>query len=294
MNVLPNTCTSKYMYFQIWFGGAAVVYEFYPDVQIAEDFLMNLLLLSVTARLLGNGAARRRMAAASFFGALAHTGLLLASWACPNLRTVWMPAAWAVSILMLKLAYGLPFLGAGARNWPKTLAAFYGSSFFLAGAMEFMSRGVRMGLVLFGTAGLASYGMLRAGAGIYRRLWRSRGQVYEVCLSLGGYSYNLRALLDTGNRLMDPFYHRPVHIVDREALPELDEGKLAGLGLHLIPYHSIGRREGLLPAVVGESLEIRTGEGSRTIVKPVVALSRIPVSGQAYYQMILSAGEAGE
>ncbi len=264
-----------------------MVYEFYLDIQIAEDFLMNLLLLSVTAKLLRRKAGKRRTVLAAMCGALLHTASLLAAWSWPGAFRLWLPAAAVIGALMLKTALNLPIRGERRGEWLGAFAAFYGAAFFMAGIMELLSRGARMGLLLFGTAAAAAYGVLQAGYSVYAKLRQVRGTVYEVKLSLGGSDYQLRGLLDTGNRLSDPIYHRPVHIMDMDVFGEPDEEKLSSMGFHLIPYHSIARQEGILWAVIGESMEIRTEQGNRTVEKPIIGLSRIPVSSRGDYQLIL-------
>ena len=55
----------------------------------------------------------------------------------------------------------------------------------------------------------------------------------------------------------------------------------------LIPFHSIGKRHGLLEAVELPRMEVEVGEEKRVFQKVVVALSEDVVTEKGNYQMIL-------
>ena len=52
--------------------------------------------------------------------------------------------------------------------------------------------------------------------------------------------------MDTGNQLYEPYGHQPVHILKKNAWPELPEPVFKVI---YIPFCSVGNEHGILPAV---------------------------------------------
>ena len=101
----------------------------------------------------------------------------------------------------------------------------------------------------------------------------------------------LRAFYDTGNTLYDPYVQAAVHIVPREIFEALG-GKEAFL-TRLIPFSSVGLRQGLLEAFTVEYLKLGEGDTEITIAPAVLAAAEDTLFRNRPYQMILhcSAGE---
>lgn len=96
----------------------------------------------------------------------------------------------------------------------------------------------------------------------------------------------LPAILDTGNSLKDPFFGKPVNIVETESVEKLllnqDE-----LCYHLVPFSSLGNENGLIPVVRFERIIIKSDRGSLCIEKPFLALYSGKISSGGEYRMIL-------
>ena len=98
----------------------------------------------------------------------------------------------------------------------------------------------------------------------------------------------LTALIDTGNSLTDPFTGEPVSILERTAADELFCGRMPGTdAVH--PYCSVGRKEGILPAVRLEKLCIYE-RGPRWIEAPLVGISEDAVSSMERTWMTYPSG----
>lgn len=111
---------------------------------------------------------------------------------------------------------------------------------------------------------------------------RNDTQLFSLRLYQGGRCVEVLGLWDTGNRLVDPYIHEPVHLLSRT--------KLTCLGVReensrLIPYVSLGRKDGLLQVWSIDKMEYKG-----KIYAPVVvgAAEDILFEGKDY-QMILSA-----
>ncbi len=147
---------------------------------------------------------------------------------------------------------------------------------------------------------------------------------YETELSYGDESIRIIGLLDTGNDLFDPIYGKPVIIAEYSALEplftvhqrnllqvmldtldgkhtsfdkkdsSLENGILRDeedrFNIMMIPYHSIGKKNGMLPAIVMNRVVIFNGDEKIYSEKVYTAVSRESLSKQKEYQVILHRG----
>ena len=137
----------------------------------------------------------------------------------------------------------------------------------------------------FGLALSAAGGMLWTGTVFLKNGITLRNSLYEVTLHYQGKQKTVLALLDTGNQLYEPYGHQPVHILEKNAWPELPEPVFKVI---YIPFCSVGNEHGILPAVRMERMEVRQrGEKIRVLEHPWVAISETPLSVRHQYEMLL-------
>lgn len=153
--------------------------------------------------------------------------------------------------------------------------------------------------------------------------WFRKGkqELYPAELFYGKRSVRLVGLLDTGNDLHDPIYGKPVLVAQYSAVeplltksqakmicsvldtfegkpdtPENDRTAVcdgisheAGeeVKITMIPYHSVGRKNGMLPAILLSRLVIQNGREQVCSEKILAAVSRNQLSRQNEYQIIL-------
>jgi len=116
--------------------------------------------------------------------------------------------------------------------------------------------------------------------------------LYNVTLVCEGVEYTMKGLLDTGNSLVEPISRKAVCIVGREIF-ETDckkEGKRKEFlpqKFRVIPYHSVGKENGILCGYEMDRLIIDTDERKVIIEKPMIGISEVPVGSPSTYQMIL-------
>lgn len=115
---------------------------------------------------------------------------------------------------------------------------------------------------------------------------------YGVVLICEGCEYTMKALLDTGNSLVEPISRKPVCIVGREVFKQ--DHKKEGMRkeflpqrFRIIPYHSVGKENGILCGYEMDRLIIDTDERKVIIEKPMIGISDVPVGSKETYQMIL-------
>ena len=252
----------------------------YADVILFRNFTMDLLLLNVLRRVLKLEIRRAGLVSASLFGAVYGLFLMLFPFpALPWLSVCSSPAAAAVTVL---LAFPIKRRGEVVR----VTAGFYLLSMMTAGAMELL----RSELPSIGEGWFVAAAALLSS--LTGRLWKSlveeerlRKQLCRVELYYNGDHGSFTGFLDTGNRLCEPISGKPVSIISAESCGSLFETIHA---VSYIPYRTIGREQGVIPAVRAEQMIIWKGERREVIEKPYLALSKQPLSRNNTYQILLN------
>ena len=107
-----------------------------------------------------------------------------------------------------------------------------------------------------------------------------------VELYLGSKKYQIKGMIDTGNGLRDPISGTPVSILDRHTARKLF-GEEHLKDVRYIPYQSIGKKAGVLPAVQLERMCILK-DTECWVEKPLIASSEETISKGGEYEMILN------
>jgi len=73
--------------------------------------------------------------------------------------------------------------------------------------------------------------------------WKEEHMKAKTVLEFGDRKLFATALMDTGNKLYDPFYHKPVILVDEKMIGEMLTycKEKCPEKLHFIPFHSVGK-----------------------------------------------------
>jgi len=156
----------------------------------------------------------------------------------------------------------------------------------------------------------------------FHGLQRGNFELFQVEMSYEDKSVRMVGLLDTGNSLYDPIYGKPVLIAEYSSLKPLlseyqanmlqvmldtVEGNFDSINkkesplenslfndkdedrfnIMIIPYHSLGKKNGMLPAIVMNRVVIWNGEEQICNEKVLTAVSGSVLSRQSEYQVIL-------
>ena len=265
-------------------------YSLYVDRIFFLHFGMHFLLLWLTACIGNLRPDKRRLAASAAAGSLYFLAVLFLLPGKPGLVPILktgMLAAGAVA--MLQLAFGFREARGLCRAVELYLAvscalggavgAAYGLYDRLAGERD---AGKNLFAVLLPSAAAAAL-----GTGLIR--WerrREKDPLWTVRIRNGDREMTLTGLMDSGNSLYDPFSGAPACILERAAAEELGLLERAE-GFRLIPYHSVGKLHGLLPAALVEELHLyRDGRHIRQRNVPI-AVENGRLSGKNRYQMLL-------
>lgn len=273
----------------------------YVDVLLVINYVVNLLLMECTARLTGRRPARKRMVLAALTGAV---GAL----------TIFLPVSGFVVPLLIRLGLAavivaITFGWHGRRAFAGELFVFFAVSMFFSGVMLavqilFAPQGMLYanGIVYFELSSITlvlTTAAAYAALSVLHRIW-GRGQlretVYLVEVVLNGKTVQLDALLDTGNRLYEPFSGAPVMVCGLDAIsPLFSPAQIADLcarryldpdwhgetAFRLVPYRAVSG-QGMLPAFCPDRLLVcRDGEWVK-VERVYIAVCAEPIGGEAY------------
>lgn len=288
-------------------------YVVYIDVLFLVNFFMDYIILTLTGNILKirTGILRRGLGAA--LGATCYCIMLL----LPMEYRLWGSMG-----IMLLAAIGMGRMVFSLKKPKKIcyfLVIFHAAAFFLGGTVTAIYHYTRLGYyirkavkgddnaqiitgVLAGMV-LAACGLMKIILSCIRERRREETLYYEVELCVGDTKKSATALMDTGNHLREPVSHKPVILADITLAGELLGEKtckaikdfyLTGNlteaeGLRLIPYHSVGRKHGILAAVFIDSLIIRMEQGVIERNGVCVAITEDAISSGEEYLVILNA-----
>lgn len=269
-----------------------VTAEVYVDAVLLVNFVMDYFILWSAGKLARLHIRIMRLILGAAAGALYSLVIFLP-------ENSFFSSVWAkiiCSFIMILLAYAPLSFGRFLRS----LCCLYVIAFTMGGAviaaMNLTAGGPEYIQVYNGAAvmfGGFNYSWLLIGLGmavmlgyggfsVIRKNWLEQQLLYDLNIVISGRSICLKALLDTGNHLVDPLTQNPVVVVEAQALENYvpqeileaaakeEEGQLTALlgaleqnwstRVRLIPFNSLGRKHGLLVGVRPDLLEITMGK----------------------------------
>lgn len=102
----------------------------------------------------------------------------------------------------------------------------------------------------------------------------AKSQLYTVLVENAGKSVQLKALVDSGNKLKEPFSNSPIIVMDHL----LAGGLFQKEKVRAIPYHTIGG-SGIMQAYPAEQVTVSYGEQKIVLHHQYIALSKEPFEG---------------
>lgn len=257
-------------------------YEIYVDQLWGLHLVMNFLLLYLTAGLGGYHTGIKRLIMVSAGGSLFFLLVLLIP--VRGGKMVWVPKTalqLAGTLGMLRIAFHLR----SRESLIRTAFLYIAAACMLGGALgalQGIMQGRNMMNVLIPAAAAAI-----AGAWLMRQERKKRETpIWTVTLREGEKSLTVTALMDSGNSLYDPLSGKAVCIAQKEVLMQL--GLLESPEkIRLIPYHSIGKKHGLMQAAAVMEMYLQKEGQERKLKQVLIAVSCQPLSSKGRYQMLL-------
>lgn len=254
-------------------------YEIYLDMLFLVNFMMDYILLLIVRRMLKCSATHGNICV----GALAGSGLTCAVLVIPIPYPI-------IKLLLFHTLVNTCMLRAGLkiktmRTFVKALVMLYIGGFLLGGILEAFRPYMRVGSLFFFLAIVGYYLVLAIWKFLaYVQRWNKYH--CKVILYLGERHCQLGGLIDTGNGLRDPISGAPVSIVYKGSIKELIKDEKAN-SICYIPYQSIGKKEGILPAFRIDRMCIHREE-EFWVEAPLIGISEEEISRDTEVDMILN------
>lgn len=241
----------------------------YVDVLLVINFMVNFILLRITALLIRRQPVFWRLCLAAMLGAFGALVIFVPL----HSRALLLLYKLFLTVIMSVAAFGFN----GAKRAALSVFCLFTVSLLTSGLLllwqvTMRPRGVLVskGAVYFDIGAAALIGCCVAAyfiaSGLERLLARGspKGMLCEITVLHAGAVSVFPALIDTGSNLTEPFSHCPAIVCEERALgsampPELKNFSFARTpekGLRLIPYKTLDS-SGLLPAFMPETLLIR-------------------------------------
>lgn len=257
----------------------------YLDVVLLENLCMNYIILFATGYIMKLKMNHIRIIISSFLGGIYAV--------VAYMKILPIYSNFLVKIL---LSIGMVYLAFGAKNLKgilKQLIIFYLTSFAFGGCAFallyfvkpeniLMRNGVYVGtypikIALLG--GLVGFIITYIAFKVVKSRLSKKDIIYDITIEIDKKQVQVKAMLDTGNMLKDPITQTPVIVVEKEKLygilPNslLDhlENMIGGERdnilnspeeeeylhkLRMIPFHSIGKQNGLMLGIKADKVEI--------------------------------------
>lgn len=262
-------------------------YEVYADSLFLINFVMNLYLLILVNNSSFRTASLRRL----FLGAGVGACFCLLPFLGGGV--LWMkqiPAYLTGTLAMVLISFPVRSIKAFFR----ILERLFSSALLLGGILLLFIKyfpGIR-----YYMNGI--FGVMGAGAIVFLVLCRSHfreqgyppwqkclqrgretdGSICRATLIRGEEKMTVDALLDSGNSLIEPISGKPVCIVDASVWERI-RGKEEGF--RAIPYHSIGKKRGILQGYLVQELQLELGGLMKVFRNVYIAVSEEELSGSS-------------
>ena len=249
-------------------------YELYADSLLLLNFVMNLYLLILVDRSTLHTTTGRRLLLGAAFGAV-----------CYFLPFVWnVPPILKLSAGFLGGTAGMLLLAFPVRGFRMFLKLLKYLTLYSVG----MGGGMLLLLRVLGRLGISATGILALmGTGgvlflFLRHFSEDRRRESCICratLICGENRRTVSALIDSGNSLIEPVSGKPVSVVEEEVFQSLCYN--ASPGFRAIPYHSIGKKRGILRGYLLPELQLEIDGMTKAFYEIYIAVSTEQISGDA-------------
>lgn len=254
----------------------------YIDSIFFNNFVMDLLLLSLTARTMKKTTTFLRTMAGALTGAAGYCLILCLPGSYPvKVLFLFLP----VTILMIKAAYRVK----GYKEILYGIGYLFTWSFFIGGFMLFLIKKIpvfksRNSCTVILLTGYVGYLLCRMWIRRYRQ--EKKNHFCRVRLPGDEEALAVYGLIDTGNGLRDPVSGREAAVLEEKIWQKMQKCKRPEK-YKVIPFHSIGREKGILEGYEVDKIQIEEKTGCRELQNVIIAVFKGNISAKGDYQMIL-------
>ena len=252
--------------------------KIYLDMFFFVNFLMNYVVLYVVSLI-----KRKRIS-------LKRTILVSAVASC--LSVVYLLTGIGHGLICsILVCFVQTLIGFGKQKYIvyiKDLIIFFGTYWVLGGGLQYLSSQVLSGEYTLILLLVCAIVILMTGDRIINsglRYKKHKSCIHSVTLEMNGKKTGYTGYVDTGNQLIEPISGEPVMIIQKNDCNLLEDENLI---FRMIPYHSIGKKNGMLQGIrIDRAIISNEGKESFVWENPWVAISQEEVSATGEYQVLL-------
>ena len=238
-------------------------YKLYADVWFLTNFIMDSVALGIATKIMKQRIRIKRLFFAGFIGTAGSMGLFF-------VMNDYILYQLLVHLLINPLMVWLCCPGKQIRAFIGHLVFTYLAMILLGGILEWGTFYLGTGKY-FAVCLLAGIIFLWAADNLQEYFRRQKNTIYDLILMTKEGTISVKGFFDTGNLLIDPMVGKPVHIIKKKILEkQIEEGRLL---VRLIPFHSLGRENGILETVSIEGMYILKEGQSLYLEHPVLGLA---------------------
>lgn len=257
----------------------------YIDLFFLLHFWGNCLVLFLVRYIIKSCGALRCLFSA-FFGAIVETGAVFTFLLTENGFVYVM--LWIIEVV------AMAFFAFGKQGILWHVILCLGIA-FLVSVLHIPFRFIYAGDSSFASVFLVSAAAVFVLVSLERQCrlrWKEEHMKAKAVLEFEEKKMCTTVLMDTGNRLYDPFFHKPVILVSEAVLGDilLYCKECHPEKIQYIPYHSVGKSDGMLLGVLLDSVSIRWQEKHRIIRNVIAASTREELYRGKEYQVIFHCG----
>lgn len=285
----------------------------YLDIVILENICMNFIILFATGIINKTKINYIRIFAASLLGGIYAVVSYM------SILEVYSNVL--VKVLLSICMVYIAFKSEKIKILFKQLLIFYLTSFTFGGVSFallyfirpqdiFMKNGIYIGtypvkIVLI--SGIIGFAILVIAFKVIKGKINKNNMYCQININLFNNNKKVKAVIDTGNFLKEPITGAPVIVVEKEALVDLvDEEIINNIEkiingnikedidiskyssrIRLIPFSSLGRKNGLLLGISVDSIEIEFEDISRTVNNAIIGIYNDTLSSTKKYNALV-------
>ncbi|HOK43353.1 MAG TPA: sigma-E processing peptidase SpoIIGA [Thermoclostridium caenicola] len=288
----------------------------YADMLFLENLLANCFILKLTSVMSGFPSTLWRILLSASVGSLYAVFAVIYQ---SNPLIASLLVKMLISMLMVLIAFRVRNTTDFLKRWGIMLLV----AFMLGGCTYAFSGVLGESMLTYGgLMYISPQGVLKAflfAAGLCIILVRPigrilsgkairEGNIVRVNVILGKRSARFNALIDTGNSLIDPLTGYPVMIVEAESVKDIvppdvynfflsskvSDGQIKDeinpswkSRMHLIPFKSIGRENGILAGFRPDAIRVLHGNSFKELRNVIVGICGIKLSNNSRYTALI-------
>jgi len=257
----------------------------YIDLFFLWNFWMNALVLFLVRKITKTYRTLYCLMAA-FLGAFSACGGL-----------VWYIQSESFLLLFcleIGVLVAMNILAFGRKNLLWHLFLFLISGAVVAGVFLYLIsfRGIELNTMAIVVVSAVAFAFCMVLEKQSRIRWKEEHLKAKTVLEFGDRKLFATALMDTGNKLYDPFYHKPVILVDEKMMGEMLEICRAEYPerLHFIPFHSVGKEHGMLEGITFDCVSVLWQNKQMKFRDVIAAATKESLYKGKEYQVIFHCG----